>query len=164
MSFPGHIPQGKVCSRPVGGTDLPPTFFSFAGLNLPWKMHGHDLTPLLKNPNRDWPHPVLTALTGEKYGSDTDVIPTDPDVLYKTAKVPWWISLLEGRHKYIRTLVEGEVEELYDLETDPEELNNLALDPVHLEKLRAMRAATLAELRRTDAGMVDHLPTFSTPK
>ncbi len=164
MSFPGHISQGKVCARPVGGTDLPPTFFAFAGLNLPWKMHGHDLTPLLKNPNLDWPHPVLTALTGEKYGSDTDVIPTDPDVLYKTAKVPWWISLLEGRHKYIRTLVEGEVEELYDLESDPEELNNLALDPTHLEKLRAMRAATLTELRRTDAGMVDRLPAFSTPK
>ena len=84
-------------------------------------------------------------------------------MLYKTAKVPWWISLLEGRHKYIRTLVEDEVEELYDLESDPEELNNLAFDPTHLEKLRQMRAATLAELRRTDAGMVDNLPTFSTP-
>jgi arylsulfatase A-like enzyme len=164
MSFPGRIPLGQVCPRPVGGTDLPPTFFSFANLPLPWKMHGHDLTPLLKNPTAEWPHPVLTALTGEKYGSDTDRIPTDPAVLYKTAKVPWWISLLDGRHKYIRTLVEGEVEELYNLETDPEELHNLALDPAHREKLRSMRAATLTELRRTDAGMVDHLPPFSTPE
>ena len=92
------------------------------------------------------------------------MIPTDPEVLYKTAKVPWWVSLLEGRHKYIRTLVQDEVEELYDLESDPEELNNLALDPAHLDKLRAMRAATLTELRRTDAGMVDNLPDFSTPQ
>jgi hypothetical protein len=127
-------------------------------------MHGHDLTPLLKTPNRQWPHPVLTALTGQKYGSDTDTIPTDPEILYQTAKVPWWISLLKGRHKYIRTLVEDEVEELYDLENDPEELVNLALDPMHLERLRSMRAATLAELRRTDAGMVDGLPAFSTPE
>jgi len=164
MSFPGRIPEGKVCPTPVGGTDLPPTFFAFADLPLPWKMHGHDLTPLLKTPNRQWPHPVLTALTGQKYGSDTDTIPTDPEILYQTAKVPWWISLLKGRHKYIRTLVEDEVEELYDLENDPEELVNLALDPMHLERLRSMRAATLAELRRTDAGMVDGLPAFSTPE
>ena len=164
MSFPGKIAKGGVCERPVGGTDIPPTFFAFAGLPQPWKMHGHDLTPLLENPTREWPHPVLTALTGEKYGSDTDHIPTDPEILYKTANVPWWISLLDGRHKYIRTLVEGEVEELYDLESDPNELVNLALQPAHLEKLRAMRLATLAELRRTDAGMVDHLPGFSTPE
>ncbi|MCH1505227.1 MAG: sulfatase-like hydrolase/transferase [Verrucomicrobiales bacterium] len=164
MSFPGHIPKGKVCPTPVGGTDMAPTFFSFAGLPLPWKMHGHDLTPLLKDPNRAWAHPVLTALTGEKYGSDTDVIPTDPEVLLKTANVPWWVSLLRGRYKYIRTLVENEVEELYNLETDPEEFVNLALQPKYLERLRSMRADTLAELRRTDAGMVDSLPTFSTPQ
>ena len=164
MSFPGKIPNGKVCRTPVGGTDLPPTFFSLVNLPLPWKMHGHDLTPLLKNPNSDWNHPVLTALTGEKYGSDTDIVPTDPEILYKTARVPWWISLMSGRHKYIRTLVKGEVEELYNLETDPEELNNLALDPKHLAKLREMRAAMIAELKRTDAGLVDNLPEFSTPK
>lgn len=164
MSFPGRIPEGKVCPTPVGGTDLPPTFFSMVDLPLPWKMHGHDLTPLLKNPDMDWPHPVLTALTGEKYGSDTDVIPTDPAILYKTAKVPWWVSLMRGRHKYIRTLIEGETEELYNLEKDPEELVNLAHDPEHLEMLRKMRAETLAELKRTDAGMVDSLPGFSTPE
>ena len=164
MSFPGRIPQGKVCPTAVGGADLPPTFFAFADLPLPWKMHGHDLTPLLKKPNRRWKHPVLTVLTGQKYGSDTDIVPTDPKVLYATAKVPWWVSLMQGRHKYIRTLVKDEVEELYDLENDPEELVNLALDPQHLDKLRALRAATIAELRRTDAGMVDNLPPFSTPR
>lgn len=164
VSFPGRVPEGKVCPAPVGGTDLPPTFFAFAGLPLPWKMHGHDLSPLLAEPDRAWPHPVLTVLTGEKYGSDTVRIPTDPEVLYKTAKVPWWVSLMKGRMKHVRTLVEGEVEELYDLEKDPEELVNLALDPDRLEELRALRKATLAELRRTDAAMVDHLPGFSTPE
>ena len=53
---------------------------SFAGLDLPWKMHGHDLTPLLKDPKAEWPHPVLTTLLARSYGSDTDHVPTDPEV------------------------------------------------------------------------------------
>ncbi|MEO2013449.1 MAG: sulfatase-like hydrolase/transferase [Fuerstiella sp.] len=163
FSFPGRIPAGKVCRSPVGGVDIPPTFFGFAGLPLPWKMHGHDLAPLLQKPDHAWPHPVLTALTGEKYGSDTNKVPTDPEVLYKTARVPWWISLLDGRHKYIRTLVKGEVEELYDLEKDPEELVNLAMKPKHRQLLKRLRAATLAELRRTEAGLVESLPATGTP-
>lgn len=164
MAFPGRIPAGGVCPTPVGGTDIAPTFFAFADLPLPWEMHGHDLTPLLEEPGRNWPHPTLTVMTARQYGSDTDVVPSDPEILYQTAKVPWWISLARGRYKYIRSLVEGEVEELYDLEKDPEELDNLAVDPGHLETLRTYRAAALDELRRTGAGMVDHLPAFSTPQ
>lgn len=162
VSFPGKIPEGQVCQSPVSGVDIPPTLFGFAGLSLPWKMHGHDLAPLLQDSDHAWPHPVLTALTGEKYGSDTDKVPTDPEVLYKTAKVPWWISLLDGRHKYIRTLVEGEVEELYDLDNDPEEQINLAMKPQHQELLKRLRAAMISELRRTDAGLVDNLPATAT--
>ena len=103
-------------------------------------------------------------MTGQNYGSSTDVVPTDDNILLATAKVPWWISLAEGDFKYIRTLVEGEVEELYDLKSDPDELVNLAMNPKYLSKLRSLRSATIAELKRTNAGMVGNLPGFSTPK
>lgn len=164
VSYPGQIPGGRVCDRPVGGVDLAPTILSYARLPLPWKMHGRDLSPLLINPGRRWPYPVLTALTGEMYGSDTDVVPTARETLYKTAEVPWWVSLMDGRYKYIRTLVENETEELYDLETDPEELVNLAWSSNELERLRRMRQATIAELGRTGAGLVNSLPSYSTPE
>jgi arylsulfatase A-like enzyme len=49
------VAQGETCPTPVAGVDIVPTIFSFAGLDLPWEMHGHDLTPLLKNPKADWP-------------------------------------------------------------------------------------------------------------
>ena len=127
-------------------------------------MHGHDLAPLLKEPGRNWEHPALTILTGQSFGADTDRVPVDPAKLYATAKVPGWVSLAKGRHKYIRTLVKGEIEELYDLEKDPGELRNLALEPAHRKRLRAMRAATIAELKRTDAVMADHLPAVGTPE
>jgi hypothetical protein len=50
------------------------------------------------------------------------------------------------------------MEELYDLELDPEELTNLALKPEQAGRLRALRAKAIAELRRTDAKFVDRMP------
>jgi len=66
--------------------------------------------------------------------------------------------IVEGRHKYIRTLEAGEPEELYDLLEDREELTNLAADPVHRATVEKRRAATIAELKRTGAKMADSLP------
>ena len=77
--------------------------------------------------------------------------------------MPWWVSLHDGRYKYIRTLIEGEIEELYDLESDPEELHNLALDGSNRRRVVEMREATVAELKRTDAAMADRLPAVAAP-
>jgi arylsulfatase A-like enzyme len=160
ISMPGRIPEGKVVTTPISGVDLPPTFFSFAGLPLPWPMHGHDLTPLLKDPSAKWSHAVLMPFTGDRFGADTDRIPTD-EHLYHNG-VAWYLMLTEGRLKYIRTLVANEIEELYDLQADPEELTNLALDAKHSATLKRLREATLAELRRTGAKMVNTLPAVKT--
>jgi arylsulfatase A-like enzyme len=161
VSMPGAVAEGEVCKTPVGGADIAPTIFGFAGLDLPWKMHGHDLAPLLKNPDAAWEHPVLMCLTSNRYGSDTDtILPPEEQEL---VGVPWWISLTKGHFKYIRTLTEGEVEELYDLNADPEELDNLAIKPKFRQQLLAMRSATIAELKRNEAGFVDNLPAVANP-
>ena len=157
ISMPGTIPTGETCRRPVGGVDLVPTFFKYAGLKLPWKMHGHDLSPLLKDPSAERDEPVLLTFTGRNYGSDTDQVPPDSASL-DPGGVPWWVFLVKGRYKYIRSLVEGEMEELYDLRKDPEELTNLALDDSHKRRLKRFRKALVDELQRTDAGMVKTLP------
>lgn len=164
ISRPGTIPEGEVCSHPVGGTDIVPTLFATAGIELPWEMHGHDLTPLLENPETaGWEHPVLTTFTGDSYGSNADTVPLgdSPEAkakLYMRGSVPWWVSLVEGDLKYIRTLVPSEPEELYNLKSDPDELVNLARNPKHGETVIRLREATIAELQRTGAGMVDNLP------
>ena len=64
----------------------------------------------------------------------------------------------QGRYKYIRTLVEDEIEELYDLEQDPAEQVNLAMRDEHQARLVEFRELLLAELRRTESGMIEHLP------
>ena len=155
ISMPGQIPEGRVCTTPVAGVDLVPTFFRYAGIERPWEMHGRDLSPLLKNPEADWPYPAMLVATGQKFGSDTNVIPGGKDAFH--ADVPWYVMLRDKRYKYVRPLIH-DLEELYDLQEDPEELNNLAVKAEHLSRVRRMRAAAIAELRRTKAGFVDRMP------
>ena len=162
ISMPGRLPTGRVIQHPVSGVDLVPTFFSFAGIELPWKMHGHDLKPLLEQPDQEWPHPSLTAFTARSYGSDTHHYPAGTDAAH-IDNIPWYFMLRQGKYKYIRTLVENEIEELYDLTSDPDELSNLAQNPDYKTQLATLRSATINELRRTDAQIVDHLPAIKAP-
>jgi len=66
----------------------------------------------------------MLAATGQKFESDTNVIPKAADVLHGGA--PWYVLLREKQMKYVRPLVTG-LEELYDLRRDPDELDNLAV-------------------------------------
>ncbi|OUT55586.1 MAG: hypothetical protein CBB71_19665 [Rhodopirellula sp. TMED11] len=154
---------GRVITAPVSGVDLPPTFFAQAGIEPPWKMHGHDLSPLLAKQPKQWQHPAMLVHTGRQYGSATNTIPNNDDpALYHGPGVPWYVMLSEGKYKYIRNLVSGETEELYQMQQDPEELTNLAQSPQHRELLLQFRQSMIRELKRTDAGMVDQLPPAST--
>ncbi|MBI3855176.1 MAG: sulfatase-like hydrolase/transferase [Planctomycetes bacterium] len=160
VSRPGTLPQGKVCSRSVNSADLVATFFAAAGLKLPWAMHGYDMMPLLLDPlNGAWEHPTLMTHTGRHYGSNTNDL---SHAANEEQGVPWWAMLRDGRFKYVRYLIPGEVEELYDLQADPDELKNLAPDPAQAERLERLRARTVEELRRTEAGFAGALPAPST--
>jgi arylsulfatase A-like enzyme len=161
FAMPGTIPAGKTCDVPAAGVDFAPTFFKFAGFDkLPWKMHGRDLTPLLKDPSKKWDEPMLVTHTGRSFGKDTN----DPSKMDTLETVPWWVALRHGKMKYIRTLVENEIEELYDLDRDPDELTNLALRAENRATLERLRAMTIGELRRTEAGFVDKMPVPKTAK
>ena len=154
---------GRVVTEPVSGVDLPPTFFAQAGLPLPWKMHGEDLSPLLENPQSKRTNPAMLVHTGKIYGSATAKIPlADDPKLYHGPGIPWYVMLAEGRYKYIRNLIKGEMEELYDLDRDPEELTNLALDPLHAKRLVTFRKKAITELHRTKAPFAANQPRPST--
>ena len=156
---------GRVVRAPVSGVDLPPTFFAQAGIELPWKMHGRDLSPLLESRETQWTEPAMVVHTGKIYGSATNSIPPPDDPnLYHGPGVPWYVLYAQGQYKYVRTLIEGEIEELYHLDNDPNELVNLALLPENQQLLAKFRDATIAELKRTDAGMVENLPVVATER
>ena len=153
VRYPKRFPKGEVCEQPVGGHDLIPTFFALAGIELPWEMHGRSILPLLEDPQAEWNGQVMLENFKQGYGRDSDAGTGEG-----WEGVPWWIFLRKGNYKYIRTLVADEIEELYDLKADPEELQNLAVEADFHELLAEFRKLLIAELRRTDAGMVDNLP------
>lgn len=160
----GKLPEGKVCPHPVNAPDLVQLFCNVASVTVPWKLHGRDIRPLLEDPESVvWNAPMLMTHTARSYGSATDRIPTGEE-LTVTANVPWYALLRSGRYKYIRTFVAGEMEEIYDLQEDPEELNNLALQGESRELLLRLRATAIAELQRTDAKFVDSLPPTAAMK
>ncbi len=158
ISRPAQIPSNQVCKHPVTAPDLMEFCCHTAGVTIPWKTHGRDIRPLIDNPKAEsWTQPLLMTHTARSYGEETVTIPTD-DRLTAASNVPWYALLRDGKYKYVRTLVEGETEEVYDLQTDPEELVNLAKKPENRSLLETLRSKAIEQLRRTDAPFVDHLP------
>ena len=155
---PGVVSGGQVCPQPVNTPDLVATICATAGIELPWKTHGRDITPLLKSPTTsDWNSLMLMTHTAGRFGADTRVMPAKLDA-EASSGVPWWVQVRDSRHKYVRYLAAGETEELYDLAADPEELRNLAALPENKALLKAWRERAIDELRRRDCPFVDSLP------
>ncbi len=157
IRWPAEISPGQVCDHPVGGTDLVATFFAAAGISCPWPLQGHDISPMFKNPDCKWEYPLFLENTQQLFGEDTF---TDDYPINKN--IPCWISVRDDRYKYIRYLVEDEIEELYDLQLDPEELNNLSGSKEYKEMLLDYRQKAINELKRTNAGFVNKLPAVKT--
>ncbi len=159
VSLPGTVAAGKVCPQAPNAPDLVATLFGLAGVKPTGGLHGRDITPLLKDPATEWPHPCLYEHTGHDYGDDVaKVLKEDPKgAIYQ--KVPWYTAVVHDGWKYIRYLQPGVPEELYDLGSDPDELKNWAGEPKHAERLGRLREVLAAELRRTGAPVGMLLPT-----
>ncbi|MEZ5940536.1 MAG: sulfatase-like hydrolase/transferase [Planctomycetaceae bacterium] len=159
ISFPPRFPQGKLCPHPVNAPDLTSFLCDVAEVDIPWETHARDISALVAEPEKtEWKSPMLFVHTARIYGSDTDIIPTNPEDLSPTSNTPWYVMLRDGKYKYVRTLVPGEMEEVYDLDADPEELVNLALRAEHKGRLRQLRQLAISELKRTKAGFIDKMP------
>ena len=164
VRMPGVTQDGKTSPEAANAPDLVATFLKTADVAQPWTVHGEDLTPLLKDPeNARRQHPLLFTHFGQHFGSDVTEVLKKGDALVHSG-VPWWVAVRDGRYKYIRTLLSGEQDELYDLDADPEELDNLALQPPYQAQRERMRSLLTKELRRTVAEFVESLPAIGAAK
>lgn len=104
---------GQQCAAPVSLIDLFPTLLQYAGITIPEKTDGMDLSPLLQAPASKREQPALITWGRGNY------------------------SLRSDRWRYTHYF-EGS-EELYDHQTDPMEWNNLAVNPDYSTQLAEMK-------------------------
>jgi arylsulfatase A-like enzyme len=102
--------QGKVLDQMVMNVDIPPTILEYAGINVPQRLQGESLIPLVKGEKVDWRSSIFCEhLMIEAHIPNSECIRTD-------------------NMKFIRYPKHPEYVELYDLKNDPWEEHNLSQD------------------------------------
>jgi arylsulfatase A-like enzyme len=151
VSMPSRFPSGVVCDKPVSGADLAATFLAVSGVSVPWKTHGNDITPLLKDPAGAWKRACLYEHMGNEYGSAVGQSIRTGAKQKNYQGVPLYVAVVRDGCKLIHYLDRESGEEFYDLKSDPEELKNLIKDPAQSAKIAELRTVLVAECKRTEA-------------
>ena len=140
---PGYIQPGSVIDEMVLNIDVAPTVLELADVGPPDWMDGQSFLPLLSGDSIDdwrdefvyeyyWEHPF----------------PHTPTVF----------ALRGDRYKYMFYHGVWDINELYDLELDPEERQNLIHSPDHRERVERMRNRLFELLAADDAVDVQFRP------
>jgi N-acetylglucosamine-6-sulfatase len=133
-----HCPElcagGRKVPQMALNLDIAPTFLEAAGLRVPAGMHGRSLLPVL----RDGAALLRDSLLVEHFVEK--MVPTVPD----------WQAVRTDACKYIHYPTLKNMDELYDLKTDPHEIRNLASDAGYSEPLARMQTELSRHLRETD--------------
>lgn len=154
-----HVPfiaWGKGCTprrtaAMVNNLDILPTVAELAGVPVPEAVQGRSFAPVLRgeaDAHRE--HIFLEHGDPGQPLQPGDLSKAEYEELASNTGHHLCETISRGRVKAVRTerykysFTPGEVDELYDLEADPEELTNLAADPEYATVVRECRDALLA--------------------
>jgi N-acetylglucosamine-6-sulfatase len=132
--YPKLIKPGSRREQMALSIDVAPTLLELAGVQPYSRMHGRSLLPVL----RDGAAPLRDSLLVEHFVEK--MVPTVPD----------WQAVRTDACKYIHYPTLKNMDELYDLKTDPHEIRNLASDAGYSEPLARMQTELSRHLRETD--------------
>jgi N-acetylglucosamine-6-sulfatase len=144
-----HCPRafagGRKLSALVANIDLAPTLLDAAGVPTPAGLDGGSFWPLLRGETVPWRRELLYEYYWERGFPQT----------------PTLHALRGERYKYIRSQGIWDIDELYDLESDPGETRNLIFSPEHAQVLADLDQR-LIRLLESSGGL--NLPLQRTPR
>lgn len=118
VRWPGKIKPKQQLSSLVSNIDLAPTFLDAAGAGFSKPVDGQSLLPLCTGKSKQWRDDIMCETHGHYRNQAGRMVATD-------------------RYKYIWN--DDDLEELYDLKTDPYEMKNLIKSTEHRDVLKEMR-------------------------
>jgi N-acetylglucosamine-6-sulfatase len=104
---------GQTVEQVVANLDIAPTILDVCGARAGAKMEGGSMLPLLQGKQTAWRDALLYEYYWERNFPQT----------------PTTHAIREQRFKYVHYHGVWDIDELYDLETDPRETNNLIFEP-----------------------------------
>ena len=134
IRYPRLIKAGSTPGQLVLNIDIAPTLLDLAGVAIPKTMQGRSLLPLLTDPATPWRRSLLTDYFQEK----------------GFPRVPTWQAVRTDRWKYIHYPDLADMDELYDLQSDPIEVKNLIKAAGAQKELKQLRAELEKLKKETD--------------
>ena len=123
----------RTVDQVVANIDIAPTMLAAAGLEAPGNMAGLNMMPLMRGTSTDWREELLYEYYWERN------FPQTPTVH----------SLRGDRYKYMHFHGIWDLDELYDLDKDPDENDNLLARPGHEALAERMSTKMFAILERS---------------
>jgi N-acetylglucosamine-6-sulfatase len=145
--FPPLVAAGSVRQEMALNIDVAPTLLALAGASIPSEMQGRSLVPLLAGNKTNWRESFLYEYFQEPQ------YPSMPTIL--AVRTDHWKLVTYPD-------LSDDIDELYDLRTDPRERHNLVLDPAHADTLGKLRLEL--ERLKKETGFHDKLPPRSLTK
>jgi len=131
---PGRFRPGTKVHQMVANIDIAPTILELAGVEPPDHFDGKSFLPLLKGQQAPWRDELLYEYYWERNYPQT----------------PTTHAILAGDYKFIRYHGIWDLDELYDMRSDPDETRNLINSPAHKGLAKSLRERLFGLLRETN--------------
>jgi arylsulfatase A-like enzyme len=136
LSWPARVKAGSTTDVLFNSVDVMPTLLSLAGVEIPERVQGTDLSHAVLGSEGEEPDSVYLQILGSGW-------PT------RREWVGCWRGLRTKRWVYARWLNDEQVW-LFDRENDPYEMKNLAGKPEHADTEKELRARLDRWMKETD--------------